>query len=434
MNPATVAGAGVSSLDLRPTIVARSASLLGGPGYALVMRGSVRKGVELEAFSLPNVPERVRRTGNSWREPCWRRSRSTLGISMSTRRKGRAKKTDGLPLSTTLEPMEAALADELPKGDGWIYEPKWDGFRCLAFRGADAVDLRSKAGKPLARYFPDIVEAILSVMAESFVLDGEIVIPVGPDLSFDDLLLRIHPAESRVRKLAASHPALFIAFDLLADDGGRDLTDEPLGARREALEAFAEANFASEGRVRISPWTDDHAKAARWLKGGRQGLDGVIAKQADLPYQSGNRRGMRKVKRMRTADCVVGGFRPGKSGRLGSMLLGLYGDDGLLHHVGFCSALNAKRRKEAEALLKPLSGGEGFTGNAPTGQSRWRKGEAAEWVPVEPRVVVEVQYDHFTGGRFRHGTRFLRWRPDKEPESCGMDQLEAEGRGASRML
>lgn len=349
-------------------------------------------------------------------------------------RKG-GKKLDGLPIPVSLEPMEAQLNEDLPTGDGWIYEPKWDGFRCLAFRSGDSIDLRSKAGKPLARYFPDVVEALVELPAERFVMDGEIVIPVGRDLSFEDLLLRIHPAESRVQKLAAAHPALFVAFDLLVDDEGRDLTGEPLSVRREALEQFTEAHLSGSDRVRSSPSTDDPRKARKWLAAGRQGLDGVMAKRAELPYQSGNRDGMVKVKRMRTADCVVGGYRWGKSGKqVGSLLLGLYGDEGDLHHVGFCSALNQKRKAEAKERLEPVTGGTGFTGKSPGGPSRWRSAEAAEWIPVEPTIVVEVQYDHFSGGRFRHGTRFLRWRPDKDPRTCTIGQVEREGQGAMGML
>lgn len=340
-----------------------------------------------------------------------------------------------LPVPITLEPMEAELTNELPEGEGWIFEPKWDGFRCLVFRSGESVELQSKAGKPLARYFPDVVDAVLQLPPEQFVLDGEIVIPVGAALSFDDLLLRIHPAESRVQKLAASTPASFVAFDLLVDESGNDLTREPLAARREALERMAQEHFEKSPRVRLSPSTPKQALARKWLEGDRQGLDGVMAKKADQPYQSGNRTGMLKVKKMRTAECVIGGFRRSKTGKgVASLLLGLYGSDGLLHHVGFCSALNQKGKAEALKKLEPLEGGEGFTGREPTGQSRWRKGDAAEWIRVEPSLVVEVQYDHFSGGRFRHGTKFMRWRPDKAPESCSLEQVEREGVGALKML
>jgi ATP-dependent DNA ligase len=340
-----------------------------------------------------------------------------------------------LPVTTALEPMEAELRDAIPSGERWTYEPKWDGFRCLAFRDGDRVELQSKAGKPLGRYFPDVVRSVSEVRAKRFVLDGEIVIPVGTSLSFDELLLRIHPAASRVDKLAAGHPALLIAFDLLVDDRGRDLTGLPLRERRVRLEAFAAKHLAAHGPLRVSPATDEFQKAQRWLAAGREGLDGVIAKRLDLPYQAGTRTGMVKVKRMRSADCVVGGFRWAKDGkRLGSLLLGLFNEQGMLDHVGFCSALTARRREEAEERILSLRGGEGFSGRAPRAQSRWRKQGTGEWEPVRPEVVVEVQYDHFTGGRFRHGTRFLRWRPDKAPESCLLQQVEREGASAITML
>ncbi len=340
-----------------------------------------------------------------------------------------------LPLPHDFAPMEAELESELPLGDDWAYEPKWDGFRCLAFRDGEEVDLRSKAGKPLGRYFPDIVAAVREVPAQRFVLDGEIVIPVGGDLSFDELLLRVHPAESRVRKLAAEHPGLYVVFDLLVDTRGRDLTARPLAERRAQLEAFAEKRLdTDEGAIRLSPETDDPAEARTWLKGGRQGLDGVVAKRKDLPYLSGER-AMVKVKRMRTADCVVGGFRWAKEGaQVGSLLLGLYGDDGLLHHVGFTGSMPAQVRAEATRRLTALREPPGFTGRAPGGPSRWRREGSGDWEPVRPEVVVEVQYDHFSGGRFRHGTRFLRWRPDKDPRSCQLSQVRKEAGRAAGML
>jgi ATP-dependent DNA ligase len=340
-----------------------------------------------------------------------------------------------LPLSHDLEPMEADTAAELPEGEGWIYEPKWDGFRCLAFRDGASVELRSKAGKALTRYFPELEEGLSALAARRFVLDGEIVVPADGALSFDALLMRIHPAESRVRKLAAAHPALYVVFDLLVDEKGKDLTPRPLEGRREALEAFMVRHEGPPGPLRLSPLSRDPKKARRWLEAGRHGLDGVMAKRAALPYASGTRDGMVKVKRMRSAECVVAGFRWSKTGKtIGSMLLGLYGDDGLLHHVGFCSALNAKVRKEADARVLPLRGGEGFTGRAPGGPSRWRKEGTGEFERLRPELVVEVEYDHFTGGRFRHGTRFMRWRPDKPPQRCTMEQVEREGRSAMALL
>jgi ATP-dependent DNA ligase len=340
-----------------------------------------------------------------------------------------------LPLPHDYPPMEAELASTLPDGEGWIYEPKWDGFRCVAFRDGDEVELRSKAGKPLGRYFPDVVEAVGAVKAHRFVLDGEIVIPVEGGLSFDDLLLRIHPAESRVRKLAASHPAHLIVFDLLVDARGTDLTNRPLEERRAALEVFAERQLAGQPALHLSPSTADGELAARWLADKAMGLDGVMAKRRDAPYASGNRTGMLKVKRMRTADCVVGGFRWSKNGKdIGSLLLGLHDAQGKLQHVGFCSALNAKLRKEAKEKLLPLRGGEGFSGRGPSGSSRWRKEGTGEWEAVRPELVVEVEYDHFNQGRFRHGTRFGRWRPDKDPASCRLAQVQREGGNALKMV
>ncbi|HEX6070821.1 MAG TPA: ATP-dependent DNA ligase [Longimicrobiaceae bacterium] len=340
-----------------------------------------------------------------------------------------------LPLPHSYEPMEAELAAALPDGPGWIYEPKWDGFRCLAFRDGDEVELRSKAGKPLGRYFPDVIAAIRAVKANRFVLDGEIVIPIRGTLSFDDLLQRIHPAESRVKKLAASTPAQLIVFDLLVDARGTDLTGRPLEARRAALEKFAAAKLEGHPSLHLSPSTDDVELARKWLADKAAGLDGVMAKRADVPYASGNRTGMLKVKRMRTADCVVGGFRWAKNGKdIGSLLLGLHDAEGKLHHVGFCSALNAKVRKEARERVVALRGGEGFSGRAPGGPSRWRKEGTGEWEALRPELVVEVEYDHFNQGRFRHGTRFNRWRPDKDPAQCRLEQVEREGRNAMGLI
>ena len=339
-----------------------------------------------------------------------------------------------LPLPLTFAPMEADVAAELPAGGEWIYEPKWDGFRCLAFRDGRKVELQSKAGKPLGRYFPDVVEALARLDAPSFVLDGEIVIPVEGALSFDDLLLRIHPAASRVTRLAAEHPAHFVAFDLLVDGAGKNRSGEPLHARREALADFATRFFDGHPDLHLSPHTTELKEARRWLANKRGGLDGVVAKLADAPYASGEHTGMVKVKRMRSADCVVGGFRWSKNGRtIGSLLLGLY-DQGKLYHVGFCSALNAEVRKQADERMVPLRGGEGFSGRGPTAVSRWRKEGTGEWEAVRPEVVVEVEYDHFSQGRFRHGTRFHRWRPDKEPAQCKLAQVEKEGRSALEML
>ena len=340
-----------------------------------------------------------------------------------------------LPLRRSYAPMEAVLVDELPSGDEWQFEPKWDGFRCLAFRDGKRVDLMSKAGKPLARYFPDIVELIAQLPAPRFVLDGEIVVPEGKTLSFDELLLRIHPAKSRVLKLAGEHPASFVAFDLLVDARGRSLVGEPLSARRAALEALydrvAEAAATEAGaRLLLSPATTRLTVVRRWLRSIGGGLDGIVAKRVDLPYQTGER-AMQKLKSMRTADCVVGGFRYASKGALvGSLLLGLYDDDGLLHHVGFTSNIPREEKPALTKKLEKLVRGPGFTGRAPGGPSRWSTERSSEWEPLAPKLVVEVQYDHFSGGRFRHGTSFLRWRPDKRADQCRMTQVEQESRSA----
>jgi ATP-dependent DNA ligase len=340
-----------------------------------------------------------------------------------------------LPLSRTFAPMEALLVDELPTGPEWQYEPKWDGFRCLAFRDGDRVELVSKAGKALTRYFPDVVEVMRKVDARRYVLDGEIVVPVEDTLSFDDLLLRIHPAQSRVDKLAREAPASFIAFDLLVDERGRSLVSKTLAERREALEAFAASAFQGIPRIYLSPAASSMTDVRRWLKSVGDGLDGIIAKRVDLPYRSGDRTGMQKVKNMRTADCVVGGFRYASKGNVvGSLLLGLYDGAGLLHHVGFTSNIKAAEKPAITRRLEKLVKPPGFTGQAPGGPSRWSTERSAEWKPLKPELVVEVQYDHFSGGRFRHGTSFLRWRPDKSPRQCTITQVEQEGRSAMKLL
>ena len=335
-----------------------------------------------------------------------------------------------LSLKPPLPPMEARSVDEIPIGDDWQYEPKWDGFRCLAFREGKDVFLQSKAGQPLARYFPDVVAQLQVLKAKRFVLDGELVIPVGRALSFDELQLRLHPAASRVQKLAAEHPALLIVFDLLADQDGRSLLASPLRERRKKLEAFARENFKAKGRLRLSPATTKLTIAKKWFEKVGGDLDGIMAKQIDAPYAAGERSAMVKVKQIRSADCVVGGFRYATGSRMiGSLLLGLYDDDGLLHHVGFTSAFKASDRPALTKKFEALKKKPGFTGNAPGGPSRWSTERSAEWEPVEPKTVVEVAYDHFTGGRFRHGTKIVRWRPDKSPRQCLMDQVaHREGR------
>ena len=330
--------------------------------------------------------------------------------------------------------MEASPATSLPVGTQWQYEPKWDGFRCLAFRDQKKVDLHSKSGKPLTRYFPELVSALGKLKAAKFVLDGEIVIPFQGGLSFDQLLMRIHPAASRVKALSEQTPCVFIVFDLLVDDQGKSLVKLPLDRRRMALEGFAKKYLKNNKMIRLSPLTQDLSVAREWFHMG-VALDGVVAKRRDLPYQSGERTGMQKIKKLRTADCVVGGFRfLDKKPLVGSLLLGLYDEDGKLDHVGFTSSISAKDRpgltRKLENMIKP----PGFTGKSPGGPSRWSTRRSAEWQPLDPKLVVEVQFDHFTGGRFRHGTKFLRWRPDKDPANCTLKQVKRENRSALQLL
>lgn len=327
-----------------------------------------------------------------------------------------------LPIQPDLAPMEARTEGEVPDGPGWQFEPKWDGFRCLAYRDGDAVRLLSKSGQGLERYFPDIVEAIAAVPCRQFVLDGEIVLRVGGVPAFGELQLRLHPAASRVRTLVERHRAEFQAFDLLALEG-RSLVSCPLSERRPALEAFLAKPNAG---ILLSPTSRDREDALRWLAGVGEGTDGVIAKRLDAPYDAGGREAMIKVKRIRTADCVVGGFRYASAAPLvGSLLLGLYDEAGLLDHVGFTSGFKGIDRRALTKRLEALSGGAGFTGKAPGGPSRWSTERSAEWTPLRPELVVEVAYDHVTDRRFRHGTRLLRERPDKAPAQCRMEQILA---------
>jgi ATP-dependent DNA ligase len=335
--------------------------------------------------------------------------------------------------------MEARSVDTIPRGPQWQYEPKWDGFRCLLSRDGDNVDLRSKSGEDLARYFPELVDAALKLKTTAFLLDGEIVVPRGKAFSFDDLLQRIHPAASRIRKLAQETPALFLAFDLLASTSDKALPTQPLRERRPALEGFANTQFKSNPTFRLSPATKSHAVAQKWLARAGGGCDGVIAKRVDLPYQSGNRDGMQKIKNFRSADCVVGGFRYATNKLndekvVGSLLLGLYDKDGLLHHVGFTSAIKQQEKSALTAKLEPLVAKPGFTGNAPGGPSRWSTERSTQWCPLKPKLVVEVAYDHFSGERFRHGTSILRWRPDKAPKQCTFDQLKQKAVNPMKLL
>jgi ATP-dependent DNA ligase len=321
--------------------------------------------------------------------------------------------------------MEALSVDKIPSGELWRYEPKWDGFRCVAFKDSDKIELQSKKGESLSRYFPELVAAMERIKAKKCVIDGEIVIPAGAGFSFDDLLQRIHPAQSRINKLSQETPARLIVFDLLVSAAGKSLAELPLKERRQHLEDFFAHNLAGEPTFQLSPSSPRIRDAEQWLKITGGALDGIIAKRSDLPYQSGNRNGMLKIKNLRTADCVVGGFRYASAGPIvGSLLLGLYDEQGLLHHVGFTSGFSRNERKALLQKLEPRIKPPGFTGNAPGGPSRWNTERSAEWQPLKPDLVVEVQYDHFTGHRFRHGTKFLRWRPDKDPKACSMEQVK----------
>jgi ATP-dependent DNA ligase len=335
---------------------------------------------------------------------------------------------DRLTVKPGLAPMEARLVDALPGDAGWQFEPKWDGFRCLMFKAGDEIALQSKSGKPLARYFPEIVAAVRALKADTVVLDGELIIPIGDHLSFDALQMRLHPAESRIRRLSRETPAQMMLFDCLVGEAGDSLIDRPLFQRRSALEQF----YAHESALgfKLSPYTEDPHLARQWLDQAGGALDGVVAKRRDGAYEAGER-AMLKVKQMRTADCVVGGFRyAAKSREVGSLLLGLYNDEGKLDHIGFTSSIPAEARPALTKRLEALSEPPGFTGNAPGGPSRWSTDRSGDWQPLRPELVAEVRYDHVTGNRFRHGTKFLRWRLDKAPEQCRMDQLEPEARPA----
>jgi ATP-dependent DNA ligase len=360
-----------------------------------------------------------------------------------------------LPLQPP-SPAEAKSVKDLPHESGWLYEPKWDGFRCLAFRNGNEIILQSKAGQPLGRYFPEILAALLALPARKFVLDGELVIRSGASLDFDALLQRIHPAASRIQRLSQETPATYMLFDLLLDAKAKALTAKPLSARREALEKFAAENLNAltstksassrskppsyantKEQILLSPASPDLSTAKKWMRdGAASGWDGVVAKLLDSDYKSGERTGMVKIKRIRTADCVIGGFRwAHKGGEIGSLLLGLYNHRGQLDHIGFSSSFTREDRKKLKAILKPLiilpgiSSGKdtaqgGFTGKAPGGPSRWTRDDRdTEWIPLKPKLVGEFQYDHFSGNRFRHGTKFLRWRPEKKLEQCTMEQI-----------
>jgi ATP-dependent DNA ligase len=340
-----------------------------------------------------------------------------------------------LQLKPPIEPMEALSVDELPTGKQWLYEPKWDGFRCLAFRKGEQLHLQSKSGQPLARYFPELVALLSELKPKQFVLDGEIAVPVAGRLSFDDLLQRIHPAASRIQRLAAERPAIYILFDLLADERGRSQLELPLVQRRKQLERFASEYLRQSKSIRLSPATTSLATAQKWLSRAGGNLDGVMAKLREQTYRAGERDGMLKIKRRRTVDCVVGGFRYAEGRKvIGSLLLGLYDDEGLLHHVGFTASFKEAERKQLTATVEKLIKPPGFTGQAPGGPSRWSTKRSTEWQPLRPKLVVEVEYDHFTGGRFRHGTKLLRWRPDKAPRQCTLEQVATVGGASLKLL
>jgi len=323
--------------------------------------------------------------------------------------------------------MEAVSAEKLPAGPGWQYEPKWDGFRCLAYRDGDRFELMGKSGKSLALFFPEIVKALSCFRSKRFVVDGELVITVGESLSFEALQARLHPAESRRKKLSIETPAILVLFDVLAMDKTK-LADRDLMERRKALEVLF-SGLCDASRFRLSPCTRRVATARSWLQSaGRGVVDGIIAKPLDQPYQCA-KRAMVKVKNLKTADCVIGGFRFASGSRqVGSLLLGLYNDQGRLDHVGFTSGFATLDRAALTRKLLSLKGAPGFSGNTPGGPSRWSNERSAQWVPVKNVLVAEVRYDHVTDGRFRHGTKFLRWRPDKDARSCTFDQLQPEAR------
>lgn len=340
-----------------------------------------------------------------------------------------------LPLRMPYPPMEAKSVEEIPTGRNWQYEPKWDGFRCLVFRDGNKVELQSKSGQPLTRYFPELVACVRALKSKRCVLDGEIVVPSDGGFSFDALLQRIHPAASRVNLLSKQTPALLIVFDLLVAGDGELLTRHVLDERRRELERFAKKFLRGNRCIRLSPATTRLADARKWLKGVGATLDGIIAKQREADYRSGDRSGMQKIKNYRSADCVVGGFRYNEGKPVvGSLLLGLYDGKGRLNHVGFTSTIKKEEKKVLTAKLEKLIEPPGFTGDKPGGPSRWSTKRSAEWQPLKPKLVIEVCYDHFTGARFRHGTRLMRWRPDKSPRQCTMEQIAQKKANLIKLL
>ena len=345
-----------------------------------------------------------------------------------------------LPVSPPIDPMLSSAADSLPQGDGWLFEPKWDGFRTLVFRDGDEILLQSRDRRPMNRYFPELLAPLAAALPARCVVDGEIVIVGAAGLDFEALLLRIHPAASRVQLLAAETPASFVAWDLLAL-GDEDLRGEPLAVRRARLER---ALAGAAPPVHLSPATRDRVQAQDWFRRFEgAGLDGVMAKRLDAPYRAGERT-MVKVKHRRTADCVVAGFRWHKNGlgtMVGSLLLGLYDEEDRLQHVGVTAAFPTAVRRQLVAELAPLREhaleGHPWRGWAeaqeeasargqrlPGAASRWNRGKDLSWEPLRPERVCEVAYDHLQGDRFRHAAQFVRWRPDKRPQDCRYDQLD----------
>ena len=321
-------------------------------------------------------------------------------------------------------PMEALLVGELPEGKEWRYEPKWDGFRCLAHKRDLTVTLRSKSGRPLERYFPDIVGLLEKLAVRTFLLDGELLVEGEKGYSFSDLQMRLHPAASRVHMLAQKQPATFVIFDILKTEDDQTLMSAPLSQRRRLLEQFYETYCSKEKAIRLSPQTDSLSEAMDWLSSSGWYIDGIVAKKNTDVYVPGERV-MQKYKPMRTADCVVGGFRYGKdSDEVGSLLLGLYDDAGRLNHVGFTSAIAKADKPSLTKKLERLIQEPGFTGNAPGAPSRWSTDRSTQWKPLSPKLVVEVSFDHVTDSRFRHGTKLIRFRPDKSPRQCTMEQLQ----------
>jgi ATP-dependent DNA ligase len=317
-----------------------------------------------------------------------------------------------LPLAPPVKPQLARAAKELPDGAGWRFEPKWDGFRTIVFRDGDDVYLQSRNGRPMNRYFPEVVEQLAELPNRRVVLDGELIVVVDGIQEFDLLGQRIHPARSRVERLARETPAAFVAFDLLAT-GDETLLELPYAERRTRLESEVERP------VELTPMTDDAEAAGAWLTGRSEG---VVAKDSEAPYRPGERVGMLKIKRVRTADVVVAAFRMGKEeGTVGSLILGLYGDDGELHVVGHTSGFTAKQKRSLLEKLEPYRTYERGSGEP----SRWKSDEELVWEGLRPELVCEVSFDHITGHRIRHGAKFVRWRPEKQPQECTMEQLRA---------